>query len=79
MQYVGTYNGEEMTVIFTAKAERCDYGVERSPVWYEVDPATIEVHSLEILGRDVKFDELPEVIRDAILDLSDEVEFENEE
>lgn len=73
------YSDEEMTVVFTAKMERCDYGVERSPVWYEVNPDTIEIQSLEMLGADVDPDTLPKDLLDEILDLSGEVDFEVDE
>jgi hypothetical protein len=36
MTVTATYNGEELNVTFVASIERCDYGVEGSPVWYEV-------------------------------------------
>jgi hypothetical protein len=43
MTMTATYNGEELNVTFVAESERCDYGVEGSPVWYEVNPDTIEI------------------------------------
>ena len=78
MTMTATYNGEEITVIFRAKTERSDYGVPGSPVWDEVDPSSIMVESLEILGVDVKINDLPADLQEAIRNLSDEVEFEDE-
>lgn len=70
------YEGEEVEVTFTARMVKNDYGVERSPVWYEAED--IEVDAVTILGVDVEFGKLPENLRKAISQLSDEVEFEND-
>jgi hypothetical protein len=69
------YKGEEMQVTFTAETVRTDYGVPGSPVWDEVDPYSIEVEHLEILGLDVKMDGLPPDLHDAIRALSDGLEW----
>jgi hypothetical protein len=53
MTVTATYNGEELNVTFVASIERCDYGVEGSPVWYEVKSDTIEIVHFDILGIDV--------------------------
>ena len=71
-----TYRGEEIEVSFTAETERTDYGVPGSPVWDEIDPTTIQVSSIEILGLDVKLSTLPKELQDAILDLADGLEWE---
>lgn len=76
MTVSATYHGEEMTVSFTAETERTDYGVPGSPVWDEIDPASIRISSIEILGLDVKLSTLPEDLRDAILGLADGLEWE---
>jgi len=70
------YRGAEIEVDFKARLERCDFGVPRSPVWYEVDPASVEITALSILGVDVDPQTLPDSVLNAILDLADEVEFE---
>jgi hypothetical protein len=69
-------NGEELNVSFVAESERCDYGVEGSPVWYEVNPDTIEILHFDILGIDVDPRVLPPELQAAIFALSNEVEFE---
>ena len=69
-------NGEELNVSFVAESERCDYGVEGSPVWYEVNPDTIEILHFDILGIDVDPRVLPPELQNAIFALSNEVEFE---
>ena len=69
-------NGEELNVSFVAESERCDYGVESSPVWYEVNPDTIEILHFDILGIDVDPRVLPPELQAAIFALSNEVEFE---
>ena len=76
MTVSATYHGEEMTVSFTAETERTDFGVPGSPVWDEVDPTSIRVASMEILGCDVKLGALPNDLQDRILGLSDGLEWE---
>lgn len=71
-----TYDGEEITAQFSAATERCDYGVKGSPVWDEVLPSTITLDALEILGVEVKIEDLPEALRAAIENLADHCEFE---
>ncbi len=71
------YNGEEVEVTFTARMVKTDYGVDRSPVWYE--PEDIEIDTLSILGVEVDPKDLPKALVEAIHELSDEVEFENDD
>jgi hypothetical protein len=51
MTMTATYSGEELNVTFVASTERCDYGVEGSPVWYEVNPETIAGRDLCAVER----------------------------
>jgi hypothetical protein len=76
MTLQATYNGEELSVTFVAATERCDYGVPNSPVWYEVNPDSIEILHFDILGIDVDPRILPPELQNAIFALSNEVEFE---
>jgi hypothetical protein len=76
MEVQATYSGEELNVTFVASAERCDYGVPNSPVWHEVNPDSIEILTLDILGFDVDPRVLPKELQDAIFALCNEVEFE---
>ena len=76
MTMTATYSGEELNVTFQAQAERCDYGVEGSPVWDEVNPDTIEILHFDILGIDVDPRILPPELQAAIYALSNEVDFE---
>ena len=76
MTVSATYHGEEIEVSFTAETERTDYGVPGSPVWDEIDPTTIRVASIEILGCDVKLSTLPKELQDAIVGLADGVDWE---
>jgi hypothetical protein len=76
MTLTATYSGEELNVTFQAQAERCDYGVEGSPVWDEVNPDTIEILHFDILGIDVDPRILPPELQAAIYALSNEVDFE---
>ena len=63
-----TYMGQEMTVIFTATGKYW-------PQDNEVEITDIDVESLEILGQDVEFGELPAGLQESILDLADGLEF----
>ena len=76
MAVTATYDSGDIEVVFTAETERCDYGVPNSPVWDEVNPDTIEIMYLAILGVDVDPRQLPKDLLEAIHALSDEVEFE---
>ena len=76
MTVQATYSGEELSVTFVAQTERSDYGVPNSPVWDEVNPDSIEILTLDILGIEVNPDILPPELQDAIYALSNEVEFE---
>ena len=63
-----TYTGDEMTVIFSAEGKYW-------PQDNEVDLTDIDVESLEILGQDVEFGELPVGLQESILELADGLEF----
>jgi hypothetical protein len=76
MTVTATYSGEELNVTFVAQTERSDYGVPNSPVWDEVNPDSIEILTLDILGIDVDARILPPELQRAIHALSGEVEFE---
>lgn len=70
------FRGEEMTVIFKGRPVQSDYGVPGSPTFTEIDD--IEVQTLEILGHDVSFQELPNTLQASILALADDLEFDPE-
>lgn len=72
------FAGEEIDVRFRARAELTDYGVPRSPQFFELDPGTTEVELLEILGVECKLEELPEALQAAVLKLADECDFQPE-
>lgn len=74
----GTFSGSEITVSFVTETEKADYGVPGSPVWDEIDPDTIEVTALEILGVDVNIDDLPADLQSAVLALIDEIDMKEE-
>lgn len=65
------YDGEEITVSFTATTVSSDYGVEGSPVFYELED--VEVNNLTILGVDVAIESLPKELREEILALAPEL------
>jgi hypothetical protein len=73
-----TYRGDDLWVSFTCHMERCDYGVPRSPSWWEPDVATIEIADLEMLGVSLDPKALPKDLVDAIYGLTDELDWESE-
>lgn len=73
----GTYVGDDIQVVFSARGVVCDYGVSRSPVWLEWDD--VEIDALTICGVKVDQNTLPADLVEAIRELSDFVEFEGEE
>jgi hypothetical protein len=58
-------------VTFESEGQMTDYGVPRSPVWWE--PTEIEVQSLYILGEQQDFDTLSAEVQSAILSLADNI------
>ena len=72
MTKYSTYEGEEITVVFSTEGEMTDYGVPRSPVFWV--PTDIEIESVEILGVRIKLSTLPKELLDTIYDLTDELD-----
>lgn len=68
MIYTATFNGEEMTIQYTAQG----YDSYRDDV---AEIEDVRVDCMEILGVDVDFASLPDTLQSVILDLSNEVEF----
>ena len=66
-----------VTAWVKADAERCDYGVRGSPVWYEASNA--ELHGLEIEGLEVSIDSLPKDVRELIEEKAVEAALEKDE
>jgi len=62
---------EDITVTYSATLVRCDYGVARSPVWYEAED--IKVHQLEILGVEVDIPSNRKLV-DKLLSYADNIE-----
>jgi hypothetical protein len=71
------YRGKDVTVWYSASMTRNDYGVPGSPVWWE--PDDVEVVSVEILGIEVAFEELPKDLQNEILAMADECDWEAED
>lgn len=69
-----THTGEEIEVTFTARMVKTDYGVERSPVWYE--PEDIEIEEVVILGTAVDHTKFPAKVLADLMDLAADLEFE---
>lgn len=68
-----TYSGEEIEITFTARMVKNDYGVERSPVWYE--PEDIEIDEVVIFGTAVDHLKFPAKVLADLLGLADDLEF----
>ena len=68
MLYTATFNGEEMTIQYTAQG----YDSYRDDM---VELEDVRVDCMEILGVDVDFASLPDTLQSVILELSNEVEF----
>lgn len=75
MKMYATYKGEDFSVVFSGYGEKIDYGVPGTPVWYEVEDPEVEVVS--ILGVNVDFESLPKELQESIMELSQEVDWEN--
>jgi hypothetical protein len=76
MTVCAKYETDDLEIHYTAETERNDYGVPGSPVWYEVNPDTVNVLSINILGVDVRLKDLPTDLQNAILSLSTDLDFE---
>jgi len=77
-----TYDGEEISVVFSAQDQWCDYGVPNSPRWLEVDPSTVRIESVQILGVGIAQEQLacfPAELILALHALANEVEFTPED
>jgi len=71
----GIYSSENLSVKFTATRTLTDRGVPNSDVVTDEDP---EIVWIEIAGVEVKEEELPDRLIDALLELADNVSFEDE-
>jgi len=60
-----------------ARMVLCDYGVDRSPVWWESDDHNYADYTVTIAGVDVEVMCLPKDLRDAILECAIEACDEN--
>jgi hypothetical protein len=72
------YESDDLRVSFVCQMERADYGVPRSPSWWEPVSETAEIDELEILGVSVDAAALPKDLRDAIYGLSVDLDWEGE-
>lgn len=78
MKFTGTYESDDLKVVFVADGILYDYGVSNSPAWYEPDPNTIEIVSCHIAGTKVNVSELPKNLQESIRKLSEWVDFSND-
>lgn len=78
MKFTGTYESEDLCVGFVADGMKCDYGVPRSPVWWDIDEGSIEIDYVEILGITMDLSKLPTDLIDKLYDLTYEVNFKED-
>lgn len=71
-----TYSDEFMTLIFSARPVKADYGVPGSPVWTEYEDVTLD--HVEFLGCEMPTSILPDQLQSTLLEYADEVEFSDE-
>ena len=69
MTYTATYSSDDMTIHFSA----CGHDSYHDDF---VEITEVEIYCMEILGVDVVFKSLPDTLQSAILELSNECEFE---
>lgn len=70
-----TYTSGDLTINFRADGEKNDYGVPGSPVWWDVNPDSIVIDSIEIMGHTVPLKSLPTELQKDLYECSGEVEF----
>ena len=72
------YTSEDIDVMFTAEAEYSDYGVKGSPILCDPNPDTIQIFALTILGVDVDPKAIPADLLDAVLSLTDGLDWDRD-
>ena len=72
--FTAKHASDYITLVTECDGELTDYGVPRSPQWYEPNLDTIRVTSLEICGVDVGIEARPAPLQDALLALADDWE-----
>jgi hypothetical protein len=72
----GNYSGDDVQVCFSCEMERERSDIHGVPDTWEVNPDTVKVLTVTILGLDVQLSSLPADLQDAIRGLYTEVEFD---
>lgn len=75
MTVFAKYDSSDLIIQFSAELEKSDYGVPGSPIFWEVNPDSVEILTIEILGKEYKLEDLPESLQTSLYELADEVEF----
>lgn len=73
MSQTRTWEGEEVTVVFEASFEKADYGVPRSPTWWEM--SDLKMISVEILGIDMPISSLTPELKTTLEALHEELDW----
>lgn len=47
-----TIGDDTLTVVFGAEAEKCDYGVAQSPVWWEIKNSAVWIESISFFDSE---------------------------
>lgn len=68
----GWVHTEDVSAKFSAVLVESDYGVPRSPTFWEPEDITLEY--VEVLGCELPLDRLTDKLESAIYDLVDEIE-----
>lgn len=73
MSQTRTWEGEEVTIVFEASFEKADYGVPRSPTWWEMSDLTMV--SVEILGINMPIESLTPELKTTLEALHNECDW----
>lgn len=73
MSQTRTWEGGEVTIVFEASFEKSDYGVSRSPTWWEMSDLTMV--SVKIFGIDMPISSLTPELKTTLEELHKEIEW----
>ena len=73
MSQTRTWEVEEVTVVFEASFEKADYGVPRSPTWWEM--TDLRMVSVTVLGVDLPISSLTPELKTTIEALHEELDW----
>lgn len=77
MQLTARFIGDDFIATYSAAATLDDYGVPRSPTFWSIDSISLE--SFSILDVDMPLEHLPEALEAKLLELAEDLEWEQAE